>query len=899
MFKIKKITTDIPAAPQTIPLTLLRLINTEELRELYPSKHPAMSQWELAFRQMEDVISSNWKNTHPAGAEKVNTGLLSQGREMVPSEADGPKIASGDLLGGIDAARAAENAHTDLQSPKGETTRPEAEGAEIASEGLPGKRRPFPWEGVPITVGEGRQEWERLRSSRAKKGSCRNPLLEETISPDTLKLCAKQCRELDSIPERARTLLLSLLRHASFTFKTGNLVVHPTGSTKDTILLECGWLNKVAMARNIKILCQCGAVEMLMRGAYKINPRYKVLLEESREFIIDTAEPPTQPAPDAGSDKTNEDTSGSQEGQKPLLWDEMKPFMTDEYLASIGESRETHVPANAGSGITDGEDSGDVMTHSDEEASEIASESSSGVPERWLPLLASLRKLAGDGNEVYIGDSEDPLLGFSSKAALYRGLTALRECGAIRALGWGRFLLLDTPAKTPANDVSSEGSARENPAPASLRNDDEPSQSLTETEISKETYEETEHQQPERAGKNPAKEPVPVPGRWKRLYEGLCRKIGDNGLVHTGGSAASELAIECGWNSKSSVFVGLRALCGCGAIEKIENGIYRIASNSANSDNSGDASISNEKSMSSGEIQGPAAPALHEADKEENIPCSGKETGEGEGVPERWKNLMLALSHRAKNGVVKTGGAAADEVMRECGWNNKVSIYEGLRELCFCGALKKLRKGEYQIASSVPDSQQPSGIQVPDEDSAVDKQVSICRFIPNRWRLLFSVLCKKSEGEIVHTSGSAVGEITTKCGWTNQNTVYAGLSALCKCGAISMLEKGRYRINPHTPGLESPPEKRGRDSSGLVPGGGAVALKGSYTSTPQEAAFKQAVIAALRKYRAENGLGCYNTLAKKAGVPVDYIRSMMESGRVSFSYWKNVGKELGVEWGER
>lgn len=194
MFKIKKITTDIPAAPQTIPLTLLRLINTEELRELYPSKHPAMSQWELAFRQMEDVISSNWKNTHPAGAEKVNTGLLSQGREMVPSEADGPEIASGDLLGGIDAARAAENAHTDLQSPKGETTRPEAEGAEIASEGLPGKRRPFPWEG--ITVGEGRQEWEKLRSSRADnegKEYQRNPLLEKTISSETLKLCAKQC----------------------------------------------------------------------------------------------------------------------------------------------------------------------------------------------------------------------------------------------------------------------------------------------------------------------------------------------------------------------------------------------------------------------------------------------------------------------------------------------------------------------------------------------------------------------------------------------------------------------------------------------------------------------------------------------------------------------------------
>lgn len=709
MFKIKKITTDIPAAPQTIPLTLLQLINTKEMRGLYPSKHPAMTQWELAFRQMEDVTSSNWKNTHPAGAEKVNTGLLSQGREMVPSEADGPEIASGELLGGINAARAAENAHTDLQSPKGETTRPEAEGAEIASEGLPGKRRLFPWEGVPIAVGEGRQEWERLRSSRAKKGSCRNPLLEETISPDTLKLCAKQCRELDSIPERARTLLLSLLRHASFTFKTGNLVVHPTGSTKDTILLECGWLNKVAMARNIKILCQCGAVEMLMRGAYKINPRYKVLLEESREFIIDPAEPPTHPALDAGSDKTNEDPSGSQEGLKPLLWDEMKPFMTDEYLASIGESRETPAPANAGSGITDGEDSGDMMTHPDGEASEIVSKSNSGVPERWLPLLASLRKLAGDGNEAYIGDSEEPFLGFSSKAVLYRGLTALRECGVIRALGWGKYLLLDgsepesdrpSEPETPAETFASNGTFTEpSPEPAEEENGGSASAETSAASApSADLDDDPSEKGIPQTGENDGETVGRSPKKFKKVFAVLCQRAGKTGIVTTGGSAADEIAAECGWKNKNSLFAGLVFLCECGAIEQLQRGTYRISPD-FQPDIQVSAEFVPEESSPEEAPEKPTEVLVENA--ADLLPCRP--------IPFRWERFFQALCRKTgDDGLIHTGGAAASELAIECGWSGKSSVFVGLKALCDCGAIRQIEKGIYQANPQSPQFESPS-----------------------------------------------------------------------------------------------------------------------------------------------------------------------------------------------
>lgn len=67
-----------------------------------------------------------------------------------------------------------------------------------------------------------------------------------------------------------------------------------------------------------------------------------------------------------------------------------------------------------------------------------------------------------------------------------------------------------------------------------------------------------------------------VPERWTQLLSALHRKTGHNGVVYTVGSAASELAIECGWSGKSSVYTGLKALCDCGAIRQVKRGTYYI-----------------------------------------------------------------------------------------------------------------------------------------------------------------------------------------------------------------------------------------------------------------------------------------------------------------------------------
>ena len=89
------------------------------------------------------------------------------------------------------------------------------------------------------------------------------------------------------------------------------------------------------------------------------------------------------------------------------------------------------------------------------------------------------------------------------------------------------------------------------------------------------------------------------------------------------------------------------------------------------------------------------------------------------------------------------------------------------------------------------------------------------------------------------------------------------------------------------------PTKRTMRGSGTTSRKGRFQQQGS-TSAPQEVEYKQSVLAALRKYRAEKGLGCYNALAKNAGVSVDCIRTIMDSGKVSYSIWKKIGRELGV-----
>ena len=633
------------------------------------------------------------------------------------------------------------------------------------------------------------------------------------IPQEMLDLNERMGDRLKDVPKRVRILFLSLMRHAVDN-RDGRHTVYTVcpGDNKEEIFRECGWVNKVALYRGLKILCECFVIRKIEFGKYEFAPRYRSLVEEVRKLKAEEAE---------------------EKGILPVESKQDREDITDGPAESplvIGGDDESAVDAES-----------EVMDSKGVQGvPQKVSERHPGVPVQWQPLLLTLHRLSRDGKKVDIGDGEEPFLGCKDKATLYCGLNALRSCGAIQSMGWGKFLLLDTPVEPPAGATSSSvGSSAFEETPVS-KEDPLFNEALSDSHESAETQAPVSKEMPGEAkaelGQMEAtaeKNVQFIPGRWKALYQGLCRKIGSNGLVHTGGSAASELAIECGWTSKSSVFVGLRALCGCGAIEKIENGIYRIAAHSQNVYVPQEkASISEEALMPSEEAQVPtdnSAPALHETSRKEDTSHSGEKLVEGEGtiaVPERWKKLMLALFHQAENGRVNTGGSAANEIARECGWTNKVSIYEGLRELCSCGAIKKLEKGKYQIMAN---------------PEAIARQ--------------------------------------------------------------SALKSGKCRTNSHVLRFEDSPKNGSSDTSGStkrnVRGSGTIPRKGRFqqqgsTSTPQEVEFKQSVLAALKKYRAEKGLGCYNALAKNAGVSVDCIRTIMDSGKVSYSIWKKIGRELGV-----
>ncbi|MCX4308105.1 MAG: hypothetical protein OSJ69_20200 [Acetatifactor sp.] len=633
------------------------------------------------------------------------------------------------------------------------------------------------------------------------------------IPQEMLDLNERMGDRLKDVPKRVRILFLSLMRHAVDN-RDGRHTVYTVcpGDNKEEIFRECGWVNKVALYRGLKILCECFVIRKIEFGKYEFAPRYRSLVEEVRKLKAEEAE---------------------EKGILPVESKQDREDITDGPAESplvIGGDDESAVDAES-----------EVMDSKGVQGiPQKTSEGFPGVPEQLQPLLSTLHRLSRDGKEVDIGDAKEPFLGYKDKATLYCGLNALRGCGAIQVVGWGKFLLRDAPIEPPADDAcSSAGSSVSEETPVS-KEDRISNEVLSGSHESAETQALVPKEMPgepkAELGQMEAtaeKNVQFIPGRWKALYQGLCRKIGSNGLVHTGGSAASELAIECGWTSKSSVFVGLRALCGCGAIEKIENGIYRIAAHSQNVYVPQEkASISEETLMPSEEAQVPtdnSAPALHETSRKEDTSHSGEKLVEGEGtiaVPERWKKLMLALFHQAENGRVNTGGSAANEIARECGWTNKVSIYEGLRELCSCGAIKKLGKGKYQIMVSP------------------------------------EVIARQSA-----------------------------------------LENGKYQPNPHVLRFEDSPKNGSSDTSGStkrnVRGSGTIPRKGRFqqqgsTSTPQEVEFKQSVLAALKKYRAEKGLGCYNALAKNAGVSVDCIRTIMDSGKVSYSIWKKIGRELGV-----
>jgi hypothetical protein len=81
-------------------------------------------------------------------------------------------------------------------------------------------------------------------------------------------------------------------------------------------------------------------------------------------------------------------------------------------------------------------------------------------------------------------------------------------------------------------------------------------------------------------------------------------------------------------------------------------------------------------------------------------------------IPVKWRPLFLALvtrmtycnmpdnptvNHGETGQLVWTGEPFATAICKECGWNQKQSLYNGLKALCKCGAIRLYRKSCYQI----------------------------------------------------------------------------------------------------------------------------------------------------------------------------------------------------------
>lgn len=78
-------------------------------------------------------------------------------------------------------------------------------------------------------------------------------------------------------------------------------------------------------------------------------------------------------------------------------------------------------------------------------------------------------------------------------------------------------------------------------------------------------------------------------------------------------------------------------------------------------------------------------------------------------VPSAYKELFLEMASRmspcdsvdlAHSQLVNTGKPYDDIYMNACGWKSKDSLKKGLNALCFCGAIKRVARGVYQINPS-------------------------------------------------------------------------------------------------------------------------------------------------------------------------------------------------------
>lgn len=78
-------------------------------------------------------------------------------------------------------------------------------------------------------------------------------------------------------------------------------------------------------------------------------------------------------------------------------------------------------------------------------------------------------------------------------------------------------------------------------------------------------------------------------------------------------------------------------------------------------------------------------------------------------IPITYRQLFLALAVRmtycnstklGASQLVTTGTPYREDIMESCGWTSKAMFQRGLKELCGCGAIKRVARGVYQVNPS-------------------------------------------------------------------------------------------------------------------------------------------------------------------------------------------------------
>ena len=78
-------------------------------------------------------------------------------------------------------------------------------------------------------------------------------------------------------------------------------------------------------------------------------------------------------------------------------------------------------------------------------------------------------------------------------------------------------------------------------------------------------------------------------------------------------------------------------------------------------------------------------------------------------IPEKYRQLFLSLATRMtycdtedieNSQIVLVVEPISSIIRRECGWQSKDALMKGLQALCKCNAIKRLRRGAYQINPS-------------------------------------------------------------------------------------------------------------------------------------------------------------------------------------------------------